>query len=48
MRAKKPHETLKKRRNFLKLCPDASDDSVNQALSTKCARKPFSRKCIFK
>ncbi|THA00588.1 hypothetical protein D3M79_03895 [Rodentibacter pneumotropicus] len=45
---KKPHKTLKKRRNFLKLCPDANDESVNRALSTKCARKPFSRKCIFK
>ncbi|WP_257797630.1 TrbM/KikA/MpfK family conjugal transfer protein [Aggregatibacter actinomycetemcomitans] len=48
IRAKKPHETLKKRRNFLKLCPDSNEDSINQALSSKCARKPFNRRCMFK
>lgn len=48
IRAKKAHETLKKRRNFLKLCPDSNEDSINQALSSKCARKPFSRRCMFK
>lgn len=48
IRDKKPHKTLKKRRNFLKLCPDANENSINQALSSQCARKQFSRRCMFK
>ncbi|WP_236757308.1 TrbM/KikA/MpfK family conjugal transfer protein [Actinobacillus seminis] len=39
IKAKKWKDTLKKRKNFLKLCPDSNDSSINNALSVKCETK---------
>ncbi|MBN6059378.1 TrbM/KikA/MpfK family conjugal transfer protein [Aggregatibacter actinomycetemcomitans] len=47
IKAKKWKDTLKKRKNFLKLCPSSDDNSVNNALSVKCGskKKAFRQAC---